>query len=847
MWRILVRLLAALLLLLIVTGGAGYLYLRQSLPQTSGTATVAGIAGPVDIVRDADAIPHIFAATKLDALFGLGYVHAQDRLWQMEFQRRIGHGRLSEIFGDATVSQDRFLRTVGFGRAARSAWDHLPDDARQQIDAYCNGVNAFINTHRGRLLPPEFTLLRFEPEPFTGPDVLVWVKMMAWDLSANYTLELMRHDIAAKVGAERMADLLPPYPVNGLSIVGGLSASDSGASTIGVAPNRPHTTQPMARLAAASPEHSGPGSVTGRLWSSDLFATLSAGNPFVRDLLLGGTFEALGSNNWVVDGTLTATGKPLLANDPHLGTHIPSLWYLAHVSAGDFDVIGATLPGAPAVAIGRNRFIAWGETNVAADVEDLFLERIDASGKTAEFRGAQEPIRVISETITVKGAAPIHLEVRVTRHGPLVSDALNAISAAAKTDPKPLTYEPLAFRWTALDEDDATVVAFLKLNEAKNWNDFTTALRQFVVPAQNFVYADVDGHIGYYAPGRIPVRASGDGSRPAAGWTGDSEWTGWVPFEELPHTFDPVEHYIVTANNRPMPADYPHLIALEYPEPYRARRITELLTQKKHATASDFAEMQADTFSLHAQALLPLLLHHVVANDARTRQAVNILGQWNFDASGESAASAIFQAWFLHLAPAIVGDELGPQVMPSYEGRFSYLTRFVTNILSAGSSPWCDNVNTPQKETCDQTVTKALDDGLEDLQARMGRDLTRWRWDTVHHAVFPHQGLDSVGFLRPLLSRSVPNGGDWSTVDVGPVATASPYDQISVPGYRQVVDLSPANDSRFLDAVGEGGHFLSPHYDDFLGDWKAVRHKKMRMTRADAENGALGTIRLQPR
>src|SRR5438477_2204093 len=289
MRRIIVRILAAVLLLIAVAAGAVYVYLRQSLPQTSGTIAVAGVSGPVDIIRDADAIPHIFATTKADALFGLGYVHAQDRLWQMEFQRRIGHGRLSEIFGDATVPQDRFLRTVGFARAARLAWQHLPDDARQQIDAYCAGVNAFISTHHGRLLPPEFMLLRFEPEPFTGPDVLVWVKMMAWDLSANYTQELMRHDIAARVGAERMADLLPPYPINGLSIVGG-SSSESGASTTGapralsridVVPTSPPTPNAAARLPeAASGRESGASALAGN-WSAALAATVSAGNPFV--------------------------------------------------------------------------------------------------------------------------------------------------------------------------------------------------------------------------------------------------------------------------------------------------------------------------------------------------------------------------------------------------------------------------------------------------------------------------------------------------------------------------------------------------------------------------------------
>jgi penicillin amidase len=651
---------------------------------------------------------------------------------------------------------------------------------------------------------------------------------MAWDLSANYNLELMRHDLAAKIGSERMAELLPPYPVNGLSIVGGPPSSDTSSRVV-----------PTFRSALVS----GP---EGPSYTAGLLATLSSGDPVVRDLLLGGTFEGLGSNNWVVDGTLTATGKPLLANDPHLATHVPSLWYLAHMTAGDFDVIGATLPGAPAVAIGRNRYIAWGETNVAADVEDLFLEQLDSTGKMALFRGAQEPIRIVQETITVKGSTPVQLEVRLTRHGPLVSDALNALSAASKAEIKPPTYEPLAFRWTALDAEDETVVAFLKLNEARNWGEFTTALRHLVAPSQNFVYADADGHIGYFAPGKIPVRASGDGSRPAEGWTGDSEWTGFVPFENLPHTFDPPEHFIVTANNRPMPADYPHLIALEYPEPYRAQRVTDLITKKKQFTPNDFRDIEADTHSLHAQALLPLLLRHVNGSDTSVRQAVGILNQWNFNAAGDSAASAIFQAWFRHLAAAIVGDELGPQLLPSYEGRFSYITRFVTNIATAASSPWCDNVNTPAKETCDDTFTQALREGLGDLQTRLGGDPGGWRWDTVHHAVFPHQGLDSVGFLRPLLSRSVPNGGDWSTVNVGPVAMTSPYDQISIPGYRQIVDLSPTSDNRFADAVGEAGHFLSPHYDDFLGVWQAVRHKRMRMTRADADDGAIGTLRLVP-
>jgi penicillin amidase len=257
--------------------------------------------------------------------------------------------------------------------------------------------------------------------------------------------------------------------------------------------------------------------------------------------------------------------------------------------------------------------------------------------------------------------------------------------------------------------------------------------------------------------------------------------------------------------------------------------------------------MQADVMSLHAQALLPLLLRHVQTDEPRARQALDLLQQWNFSAGGDSAAAAIFQAWFRHLVPVIAGDELGALARASYEGRFSYVTRFVTNILTAGASPWCDDVSTAVKETCDQAITKALQDGVADLGERMGGDMSRWRWDTVHRAVFPHQGLDAVKALRPILSRSVPNGGDWSTIDVGAVAANSPYDQTAIPGYRQIVDLSPANDSRFLDAVGQSGHFLSSHYDDFLADWRSVRHKKMRMTRAEADSGAIGTLRLTPR
>ena len=816
MLRVALKALTVIVILIALTLGAVYMLLRRSLPVVDGAVTVAGLSAPIEIVRDRSDIPHIFASTENDALFGLGYAHAQDRLWQLEFERRIGFGRLSEVFGPATIAQDRFLRTIGFGRAAKAAWAELPAWAQQQVNAYVAGINAFVSSHHGGALPPEFSLLRFEPEPWTGADVAVWVKMMAWDLSANYSFELLRNDLVRTVGIDRMKQLMPLYDPNGLSIVG---ESEAG----GLSKPMGHKT----RIAGFSPSplFSGHFSVPGAMPPLD----------------------GAGSNNWVVDGTMTASGKPMLANDPHLATHIPSTWYLAHLSSPDFEVIGATLPGIPGVILGRNRRVAWGMTNVAADVEDLFREHLDASGRSAEFRGVQEPLTIVRETIRVKGADPVDVDVRLTRHGPLVSDALNAIEAQSTHAVQAPPLAPLAFRWTALDPADSTIVALLRVNKANNWNDFTDALRAFVVPSQNFVFADVDGHIGYYAPGRIPIRASGDGTLPADGWTGDDEWIGWVPFDQLPHQYDPPGHFIVTANNRPEPENYPYVLGFEWYTPYRAQRIVDLLNGRSRLTPDDFAKIQADTVSLHAKELVPLLLQHVHPNTDADRRAVEILRPWDFDAAADSRASAIFQAWFYALGPALVRDDLGVLVSDAYKLKTTFMARFIERTIATNDASWCDDKTTiDRRETCDEVVTTALHDGVADLTRQMGADMNRWRWDTVHRATFPHEGFDAVAVLRPLVSRSVPTGGDWSTVSIGTVAADQLYEQHLVPGYRQIIDLSPANDSRFADDVGESGHVLSGHYDDFLADWRAVKYRSMTTDRSRIEEGAIGHLRLTP-
>lgn len=814
----------------IVTLGSagGYLYVRRSLPQLSGSATVAGLRAPIEIIRDVDAVPHIYAQNKLDALFGLGYVHAQDRLWQIEFQRRIGQGRLSEILGPTTLATDRFLRTLGVNRAAQSAWENLPAESREQTEAYIAGINASIAASQGNL-PPEFLLVGAKPEPWTGPDVLVWQKMMAWDLSGNYGTELMRSDLARKVGLDRADQLLPGYPEDGPVIVQSLGNGVGYDQLIEL--------------------------------GEQVRALMGVGGP---------NGEGLGSNNWVVDGTKSPSGKPILADDPHLATRIPSTWYLAHLSAGELDVIGATLPGAPGIVIGHNRDIAWGVTNLGPDVQDLFRERLDPSGTMAEFQGTMEPMRIITETIQVKDQPPVQQVVRITRHGPLISDALNAndaeLPASARRE---AALEPLAFRWTSLDAEDNTLTAFLELNDARNWEQFTAALSNYVAPAQNFVYADVQGNIGYYAPGRLPIRAAGDGALPAEGWSGKNEWTGSIPFEELPHVYNPPEHFIATANNRPVSDDYPYFLGRDWAQPYRAQRITDLLQSKELLSIDDHAAIQNDVVSLYARELLPQLLALTTPGQGGEdlAQALELLRNWDHTMSGDSAAAAIFSAWQQRLPRALSGDELGTDLINRYEGRVTFTAPFLHTTLADSKSAWCDDVTTPSAESCTNVITQALSEALADLRVRLGADMTRWRWDQLHITVFPHQPLDSVGPLRRVVSRSIGNGGDSSTVNVGhfgcartagasasarPAASvrffecAQPFEQRAIPGYRQLIDLADLNGGRFIQAIGQSGHPLSPHYDDYLQDWQAVRYRTMRFERATIEQAQQATLRLQP-
>jgi penicillin amidase len=781
--------LAAVVVLLLVVAVGGWFFLRASLPATTGSLRVQGLSAPVEIVRDANGVPHIFGETDLDAVFGLGYVHAQDRMWQMEMNRRIGNGRLSEVLGEATLSIDKYQRTMGYRRVSEQAWEVLSPLGQATLEAYAAGVNAWIA--EGHRLPPEFIVLGVRPEPWTVYDSLVWMKMMQYDLGGDYELELLRAQLTTLLGPERAAQILPAYPEDGPNIL------------------------PPDALSAETIE--------------GLYTVQNQ----IREQL-GMTGLEQGSNNWVIAGSRSETGMPLLANDPHLGASIPAIWYLAELQGDTLHVTGATFPALPLFATGHNQYIAWGVTNVNPDVQDLYIERVNPENPNqVEVNGAWEEMVIVPETIVVDGwDEPLEYAARATRNGPLVSD----VNQTAST---------VSLRWTALDPDDTTFDAFLAINYAQDWEEFREAMRAYVAPSQNFVYADVDGNIGYVVPGRIPIRRSGDGMLPTAGWNDDTAWERYIPFEELPASFNPEQGYVANGNNRVVDDRYPYLISNDWSEPYRAERIIELIEQYSADGGISMEEMrsiQGDQFSAQVRTLLPFLTG-LPARSERQQEAIDLLSGWDGEAAMESAAAALYSAWRVELERALIEDDLSGALFDEMSTRAHPV--FVQNILAdeALGAAWCDNVRTAPVESCDDTALLALDRALAALEERMGARMERWTWAEVHQTQYPHRPFSDVAMLKWLFHRSIPNGGDTYTVNVAPVRLTDLYNQYHVPGYRHIVDLQKLNESLFMITTGQSGNVLSPHYDDFIERHRDVEYLPMTFGR---ENVSGDLLRLEP-
>jgi penicillin amidase len=725
---------------------------RTTLPELSGSLSLEGLQQKVVVEREPNGVVHIRAQSDRDLFFAQGFVHAQDRLWQMDFQRRIGAGRLAELLGPEAVEKDRYLRTWGFYRAAEAAYARLSDDARAMIEAYVAGVNAYLSSESPR--PPELKLLRHGPDPWTGPDVVVWAKMMAHNLANNRGSELRRYRLLARgLSPQRIADLMPLYPGERLP---------------------DNALVPVAAVASAQRQ---------------------AGDLLARD---EATRQHLprASNNWVLDGSLTEGGLPLLANDVHLGLQLPSAWYLMHLSSPGFDVIGATLPGLPLVTIGRNAHIAWGVTNLAADVEDIYI--VEERGEGGYLHdGVVRPFAVREERIRVRGGEPVNLRVRETLQGPVISDVV----------PRPEGAPALAVRWVGHDPDDTTLEAFMAINQAHDWEGFRRALERYVVPGQNFVYADREGHVGYSASGRLPKRRpEHTGLYPVPG-DGTWDWQGYVPTAELPFRLDPPQGYVATANHRITEPGYPHRLSLEWgAEPYRAQRITELIEGRAQHNLRSMASLQQDTVSLLFRALRPVLKAIDPATPAGRRWRLRLL-VWDGDATAESVESTVFHSWYMALSR-----------LPAAETGVSHWDRYPRYLIHAlqEGDPAC----TRRGLHCLEFAAEALDGVL----AQLGDEPPPWgvrHRARLDHALLTHTPLAAIS------DREVPMGGGHYTVNVG---WFSPDSWVMYHGatYRQVIDLSRPEDSLFVLAGGQSGNPLASGYAGQLPLWERGDYLPMR-------------------
>jgi penicillin G amidase len=770
-----------------------HVYLRMSLPKTSGSLTLSGLQESVEVVRDQHAVPHIYAKSEADAYFALGFVHAQDRLWQMEFQRRVGAGRLSEVVGKAALETDKFLRTLGVYRYAEATIPNLSEETRAILESYVAGINAFLQTRNGPL-PPEFLILRHTPEPWRVADVIVWQKMMAWDLSENWEDEILRARMAETLSLEQIAELWPPYPGDAPVALPNFTAL--------------YKHFDLETLSSLAPKPEPPGA---------------------------------GSNNWVLGGSKTDTGQPLLANDPHLGLSAPSLWYFAHLSSPGLEVIGATLPGTPAVLLGRTDKIAWGFTTTGTDVQDMFIEQLNAENPAQYLtpEGYQDFV-TRQEIIKVKDMPDVELTVRESRHGPIISDVSSSAKEAANFTRE--TYV-LAFAWTALRDDDLTLQGGMGINHAANWEEFVEAVRDFHVPHQNMVYADVEGNIGFYAPARVPIRKSGDGMMPVPGWTGDYDWTGFVPFEALPHAFNPPSGEVVTANNKIIPDDYPYLLTNDWSEPYRIERITALLENVQKHSLETFAQIQLDQTSLMAQEFLPYLLE-LTSDTALERSALAELLSWDGTMDRNRAAPLIFSAWYRELAKLLYSDELGK----TFEDYYGFRPLFVSDVLANETkTKWCDDTRTPAEESCEFVESKAFKEAIVYLSTTYGSDISKWQWGEAHYAHSDHAILTDTP-LGSFFDIKIPNGGDAFTVNAARfgIGNEEPFTQTNGPGYRALYDLSNLDNSLFIHTTGQSGNPLSSHYKDFAETWRDGRYIPMTTKREDIEKGEIGTLTLHP-
>jgi penicillin amidase len=816
-----------------------------SFPQTDGEIHLSGLEGRVDIYRDSMGIPHIYASSVADLFFTQGYVHAQDRFWQMDTWRHIGSGELSEMFGESQVETDTFLRTLGWRRIAEQEYKLYDEHSRDILIAYSEGVNAYLVDHRASALSLEYTILKlltpdYIVEPWEPIHTLTWGKAMAWDLRANMSEEIERAILLKSLGPERVDELFPPYPVDHPVIVNQL---DTG--------NVPGFASSIQGPMDLPPE---------------LLAAVEYKNKLL-DPILGANHSGKGSNSWAISGELTETGSAFLANDPHLSSQMPSIWYQVDLVCKPktlqcpYSVTGFSFAGVPGVIIGHNEDIAWGFTNVGPDVMDLFIEKVnpqnpdeyEADGNWVEFDQR-------TETLLVAGGETLKITIRSTRHGPVISEVYGLL----KDEGDPKDKEFLSFKdhagmelpekfvvslaWTALSPS-SIFQAIWGFNTAHNWEDFRQAARAFDVPSQNLIYADVQGNIGYQMPGDIPLRKAGDGRYPVPGWTGEYDWDGYIPFEELPHSFNPPEGFIATANNQIPPADYPYLITTDWDYGYRAQRIVDLLRSAPGKINIEYIQgMQADNLDPIAEILVPVLVETgKKANSTEAAKASEILEKWDFKAGADSPGAAIFEATWNHLLQNTFNDDLPLRYRPEGGDRWMEIMRRI--VSDPGSAWWDDQSTTSQVETRDQIFERSFSDAVTELGKKYGNDPAKWSWGSLHSVTFRNGtlGESGIGMIEDLFNRGpFPTGGSKAIINATGWDIGETYEVDWLPSMRMIVDMGNLNNSLAIHTTGQSGHAYHPNYIDMAKLWADVKYAPMAWNEQDIIKNAIGHLILEP-
>jgi penicillin amidase len=743
-----------------------FIYFRNSIPKKDGKVILKGLAADVRIVTDTWGVPHIFAQNENDLFFACGYVHAQERMWQMELSRRAGLGRLSEIFGKKTLDRDKSVRNLGLKEAASKDLEMLFPEVRDLLISYSQGVNSWINSRRLNW-PPEFLLLRYRPEPWSIMDSLIIKELMALLLCGDYASEFMRAKLVSKLGAEKALQIIED----------GIKISSSQIED------------------------------------------------FVSDELLPvPNFQ--GSNNWVLSGNRTESGRPLLANDPHLEISLPPIWYEIHLNCPTMDVVGVSLPGVPLVIIGHNGSISWGITNSCADVQDLYIEKLNSSKDMYLDKEGWKPLEKNEQIIWVRGEKkPEKIGISWTDHGPLISPTLVE------------SRKPLSLSWT-IYEGGRTLESIYLLNKAKDWREFQDALRLFDSPSQNFVYADRHGNIGYYLSGKIPVRKEEVALFPYPNWEDGSNWEGYLKEEEKPHLYNPDEGFIVTANNKITPPDFPHYVSVDWGAPFRAERIKELLLKKEKHTIESLKKIQNDIFSKKGEHFLPLL-GEIREAKKNLSEALTIIKSWDLLMSSSKEA-ALFKVFMDVFHKEVLQDELGED-FENYDSLFRRKKAGLLRILSDPHSSWFDRKDTPIRETREDIVKTALEKAYDRMRENYGSP-ENWDWMKLNSIHFQHV-LGGVLFFRFFNRGSYPLSGDAFTVKS---SYSTDHGTTHGASYRQIIDLSDLRNSVCVLTSGQSGHFLSKFYDDQIPLWLEGRYHPMLFYPEDIEENAAGLLILKP-